>query len=217
MCSATPSIAGAYNFWIDVKYNRVVPDRKNHRVVVDLIETIVSSNLNAYTNRAGTSEIAGFSCITDAESMVDAFPLPGHPHPSASARGVGHRSTSRPDHKGCAHLHLPRRPHLLGGKLPGAESSVDPGSSAPVPAIFETLGRSGCSNFWFINICTANANAKLSCHRARKLILTEKRIEAPADRVRYYLIGIGLRVVVQVEHMQQLETLVLEALAFASK
>ncbi|KAL3150047.1 hypothetical protein ABBQ38_013397 [Trebouxia sp. C0009 RCD-2024] len=31
---------GAYNFKIDVDYTRVVPDRKNHRVVVDLIETI---------------------------------------------------------------------------------------------------------------------------------------------------------------------------------
>lgn len=33
---------GFYNFWIGVDYTRVVPDRKNHRVVVDLIETIVS-------------------------------------------------------------------------------------------------------------------------------------------------------------------------------
>lgn len=31
---------GFYNFWIGVDYTRVVPDRKNHRVVVDLIETI---------------------------------------------------------------------------------------------------------------------------------------------------------------------------------
>lgn len=31
---------GFYNFWIGVKYTRVVPDRKNHRVVIDLIETI---------------------------------------------------------------------------------------------------------------------------------------------------------------------------------
>lgn len=36
------SAAGAYNFSIDVDYSRVVPDRKNHRVVVDLTETIVS-------------------------------------------------------------------------------------------------------------------------------------------------------------------------------
>lgn len=31
---------GFYNFWIGVEYTRVVPDRKNHRVVVDLVETI---------------------------------------------------------------------------------------------------------------------------------------------------------------------------------
>ena len=42
-CSLTMPPAGFYNFWIGVKYTRVVPDRKNHRVVVDLIETIVST------------------------------------------------------------------------------------------------------------------------------------------------------------------------------
>ena len=46
-CAACPATAclpcaGFYNFWIGVEYTRVVPDRKNHRVVVDLVETIVS-------------------------------------------------------------------------------------------------------------------------------------------------------------------------------
>ena len=43
--------AGAYNFWIGVKYTRVVPDRKNHRVVIDLVETIVSSSLASCQSR----------------------------------------------------------------------------------------------------------------------------------------------------------------------
>ena len=42
-CSLSLPPAGFYNFWIGVKYTRVVPDRKNHRVVIDLIETIVST------------------------------------------------------------------------------------------------------------------------------------------------------------------------------
>ena len=42
MLTANVLPAGSFNFWIGVDYTRVVPDRKNHRVVVDLIETIVS-------------------------------------------------------------------------------------------------------------------------------------------------------------------------------
>lgn len=48
------SAAGAYNFRIDVDYSRVVPDRKNHRVVVDLTETIVS-HLCHQRSGSGTS------------------------------------------------------------------------------------------------------------------------------------------------------------------
>ena len=39
----TSLLAGAYNFHIGVEYQRVIPDRKRQLVVVDLIETIVSS------------------------------------------------------------------------------------------------------------------------------------------------------------------------------
>ena len=38
-----PFFAGAYNFHIGVKYQRVIPDRKRQQVVVDLEETIVST------------------------------------------------------------------------------------------------------------------------------------------------------------------------------
>lgn len=36
-------LVGAYNFWIGVRYQRVIPDRKRQQVVVDLEETTVTA------------------------------------------------------------------------------------------------------------------------------------------------------------------------------
>ena len=40
-CTAEICITGAYNFWIDVTYQRVIPDKQHLQVVVDLEETTV--------------------------------------------------------------------------------------------------------------------------------------------------------------------------------
>lgn len=45
-CTAANCITGAYNFWIDVKYQRVIPDKQRLQVVVDLEETTVITRMD---------------------------------------------------------------------------------------------------------------------------------------------------------------------------
>lgn len=44
-CRTLRYCAGFYNFWIGIKYYRVVPDTKRDLVMVDLQETIVNPHL----------------------------------------------------------------------------------------------------------------------------------------------------------------------------
>ena len=92
------SAAGAFNYWINVDYSRVVPDRKNHRVVVDLTETIVS-HLFAFTLPLRVRQFLLTAYFDGAECVVDHLPLLGHTNPSEPARRAGRRSKPRPRHQ----------------------------------------------------------------------------------------------------------------------
>ncbi len=86
---STPAASGAYNFWIGVEYTRVVPDRKNHRVVIDLIETIVSCTFQKHSS-AALNSCTKLHVAFGAERVVEHLPLPWHPDPPEHACCAGH-------------------------------------------------------------------------------------------------------------------------------